>query len=41
VLYCLETPEAGGDTLWANQCMAFDTLSPGLRDTLLGLNAVH
>jgi taurine dioxygenase len=41
VLYCLETPEAGGDTLWANQYMALDTLSPGLRETLMGLNAVH
>src|SRR5215469_7960071 len=41
VLYCLETPEAGGDTLWANQYLALDTLSPGLRDTLMGLNAVH
>jgi taurine dioxygenase len=41
VLYCLETPPAGGDTVWANQYMAFETLSSGLRDTLLGLNAVH
>jgi taurine dioxygenase len=41
VLYCLETPPAGGDTVWANQYMAFETLSAGLRDTLLGLGAVH
>jgi taurine dioxygenase len=41
VLYCLETPSIGGDTVWANQYMAFETLSAGLRDTLLGLNAVH
>jgi len=41
VLYCLETPEVGGDTVWANQYMAFETLSAGLRDTLFGLNAVH
>ncbi|MGZ5989202.1 MAG: TauD/TfdA dioxygenase family protein [Rhizomicrobium sp.] len=41
ILYCLETPPAGGDTVWANQYMAFDTLSAGLRDTLQGLNAVH
>jgi taurine dioxygenase len=41
VLYCLETPPAGGDTVWANQYMAFETLSPGLRDTLMGLEAVH
>ena len=41
VLHCLETPPAGGDTVWANQYLAFDTLSPGLRETLLGLDAVH
>ena len=41
VLYCLETPPAGGDTVWANQYMAFETLSGGLRDTLENLNAVH
>ncbi len=41
VLHCLETPAAGGDTVWANQYMALDTLSPGLRDTLMGLRAVH
>ena len=41
VLYCLETPPAGGDTVWANQYMAFETLSAGLRDTLFGLDAVH
>ena len=41
VLYCLETPPAGGDTVWANQYMAFETLSAGLRDTLMGLSAVH
>ncbi len=41
VLYCLETPEVGGDTVWANQYMAFETLSSGLRETLLGLDAVH
>ncbi len=41
ILYCLETPAHGGDTVWANQYMAFDTLSAGLRDTLMKLNAVH
>jgi taurine dioxygenase len=41
VLYCLETPEHGGDTLWANQMVAFETLSAGLREQLLGMNAVH
>jgi alpha-ketoglutarate-dependent taurine dioxygenase len=41
VLYCLETPEVGGDTVWANQYMAFETLSSGLRETLLELDAIH
>ncbi len=41
ILYCLETPPAGGDTVWANQYLAFETLSAGLRETLLGLDAVH
>ncbi|MBI3675079.1 MAG: TauD/TfdA family dioxygenase [Proteobacteria bacterium] len=41
LLYCLEAPPQGGDTIWANQYMAYDTLSKGLRETLLGLDAVH
>jgi taurine dioxygenase len=41
ILYCLESPPVGGDTVWANQYMAFETLSAGLRETLLGLDAVH
>lgn len=41
LLYCLEAPVVGGDTVWANQHMAYETLSPGLRETLRGLDAVH
>lgn len=41
LLYCLESPPAGGDTIWANQYMAYDNLSSGLRETLAGLDAVH
>jgi len=41
LLYCLEAPAVGGDTIWANQYMAYETLSPGLRETLLSLDAVH
>jgi taurine dioxygenase len=41
LLHCLEAPAVGGDTVWANQYMAFETLSQGLRETLLGLDAVH
>jgi len=41
LLYCLEAPPVGGDTIWANQYMAFETLSAGLQENLLGLRAVH
>ena len=41
LLYCLDAPSVGGDTVWANQYLAFETLSSGLRDTLLNLDAVH
>ena len=41
LLYCLETPPAGGDTIWANQYLAYETLPEGLRDRLRGLEAVH
>lgn len=41
LLYCLEAPPTGGDTIWANQYLAFETLSAGLRETLLKLDAIH
>jgi taurine dioxygenase len=41
ILYAVETPEFGGDTLFASQAAAYDALSPGLKKTLEGLNAVH
>jgi taurine dioxygenase len=41
ILCCVDAPPVGGDTVWANQYMAFETLSKGLRETLLGLDAVH
>jgi len=34
-------PEAGGDTLFANQHAAFDSLSEGFKTLLRGLKAVH
>jgi taurine dioxygenase len=41
VLYALEVPPTGGDTLFANMCKAYDALSDGLKRTLSGLRAVH
>jgi len=34
-------PPLGGDTMWANACLAYEDLSPGLRATLDRLRAVH
>ncbi len=41
ILYAVDVPTHGGDTLWSNQYLAADHLSPGLRATLAGLRAVH
>ena len=41
ILYALELPDYGGDTLFASQAAAYDALSDGLKRTLEGLNAVH
>ena len=41
LLHAWEVPPHGGDTLWSNQYLAYETLSPGLRSTLDGLEAVH
>tara|TARA_B100000676_G_scaffold255139_1_gene261839 strand:- start:214 stop:1059 length:846 start_codon:yes stop_codon:yes gene_type:complete len=41
ILHALETPPKGGDTLFANQYLAYETLSDGLKATLDGLKAVH
>jgi taurine dioxygenase len=34
-------PDAGGDTMFADQHRAFEDLSEGLRDLLVGMRAVH
>jgi taurine dioxygenase len=41
LLHAWDVPPYGGDTVWANQYLAYETLSAGLRDTLSGLRAVH
>jgi taurine dioxygenase len=40
-LYCVEKPAVGGDTMFANMYLAYETLSPKLRDMLDGLEGVH
>lgn len=41
MLYGVEVPESGGDTLFANQYLAYEALSPRLRKMLDELNALH
>ncbi|KIW20138.1 hypothetical protein PV08_00713 [Exophiala spinifera] len=41
VLLGEETPPYGGDTLFANQYAAYDSLSDGLKETLAGLKGVN
>ncbi len=41
VLYGIEIPSFGGDTLFASQRAAFDALSPSMQEMLSGLTATH
>ena len=41
VLYARELPPAGGDTMFANMYLAYESLSDGMREMLDGLNAKH
>ncbi len=41
ILYAREVPEFGGDTMFASMYRACETLSPGLREMLESLNALH
>ncbi len=40
-LMCVEKPPVGGDTMWANLTMAWETLSPKMQRILDGEEAVH
>jgi taurine dioxygenase len=41
ILYALDVPPYGGDTMFANQYLAYETLSPGMKRLLAGLKAIH
>ena len=41
MLYAKETPSAGGDTLFANMYLAYETLSDGMRTVLDGLSGYY
>jgi len=41
VLYGVDVPPYGGDTLFANQYMAYEALSPGMKEMLDGMVAIH
>ncbi|MBL4720429.1 MAG: TauD/TfdA family dioxygenase, partial [Alphaproteobacteria bacterium] len=41
ILYALETPDYGGDTLFSNQYLAYESLSDGMKAMLDGAAAVH
>ena len=41
MLYAIDVPKHGGDTMFANMYAAYDALSDGLKRTLEGMSAVH
>ena len=41
LLYALDVPQAGGDTVWADMCAAYANLAPAWQGFLDGLTAVH
>jgi taurine dioxygenase len=41
ILYAIDVPPYGGDTLFANQYLAYDALSDGMKRLLSNLRAVH
>ncbi len=41
VLQALNMPDAGGDTMWSNQHLAYERLSTPMQEMLGGLTAIH
>jgi taurine dioxygenase len=41
ILHLVTCPPAGGDTMWSNQYLAYETLSAPFREMLDGLTAIH
>jgi taurine dioxygenase len=41
ILYAIDVPPFGGDTLFANQYQAYEALSDGMKEMLAGVRAVH
>jgi len=41
LLRSVELPESGGDTMFSNQYLAFETLSDGMKKLIEGLHGVH
>jgi taurine dioxygenase len=41
LLYSVELPPVGGDTIWASQYLAYDALSDGMKALLDPLHAIH
>jgi len=41
VLRCVETPDVGGDTIWANMVLAYENLPEDIKNKISGLRARH
>ena len=41
ILYALEVPDAGGDTIFVNMNKAYDTLSDGMKSMLAGMTEIY
>jgi len=41
ILYAIDLPPVGGDTMFANQYLAYESLSEGMKELLDGMVAVH